>query len=473
MADHAMTFEIGPIGSIALVLGALAGFVLLYHFFSWWGRAAGLTRARRIAARLRAPTTSLAEVEDQSSAIEELAQFGDTEAAVRAALELMDEMDETVRSFATEVLRRTRAFDRWTRDLKRGSYRAKLRAIEALGRVGDERAVEQLTEVLGDDDPHVARAASEAVLGRDRDRAVERLADALSSPNRRVAETAAATLVRMGEESVEALVGQLASLNLHARRLSVECLAAVGPPGAVDLLLPLLESEPEAEVRVAIAEGLARCGGERVAAELRRVAKSDPDWFVRGRAYALLAEMNAPDALEFLIDGLAAVEPQIVRRGDSSDAVEVIWDGPRRVRAAIIAGLRALGLTDEEVAAAARSAEQPEPALDGASTDSELADGWAETIAALTESDPARRADAARQLGEAGRSVTAELRRALRDPDPLVRAEAARSLGRAGARDCLDHLAECLRDPDPSVRIASSNAMHAIVAREAAQELRD
>ncbi len=464
-----MTFEIGPLATLVLTLGALVAFALLFRFFAWWGSAAALGRARRISARLSAPPADLAAIEDQSSAVDELAQFGDTEAAIHAALELMDREDSAVRSLGVEVLRRTRAFDRWTRDLRRGGFRARIAAVEALGRVGDERAVEQLIEVLGDDDPHVAHAASQALLVRDPDHAIDRLADALSSPNRRVAETAAATLMGLGEDSIEALVGQLGSLNAQARRLTVESLAAISAPGLTDLLVPLLESEPEPSVRTVVAEALSRTGEQGAFAELRRLAQSDPDWFVRARTYVLLAEANAPGAAQFLTEGLAALQPEIIRRSDESDAVEVIAEGPRRVRAAIIVGLRQLGLTDEEVSDALRFAEDYAP---DDSSEVELADGWAESIAALKQADPASRANAARQLGQAGVPVLAELRRALRDPDPLVRTEAAHSLGRIGARDCLDGLAECLRDPDPGVRVAISNAMRTIISKGAAEELK-
>jgi len=468
-----MTVEIGPVGTIVLALCTLTGLVLLFRFFSWWGRATSLARARRIADRLRAPADSLSMVEDQSAAIDELVQFGNADAAIAAARELLDSMDGAQRLAAIEILRRTRAFDRWARDLSRGTYRAKIKAIEALGQVGDERAIEELIEVLGDDDPHVAQAASEALLMRDLDYAVDKLADALSSPNRRVAETAAATLVRVGEDSLEALVGQLGCLDAQARRLSVECLGAVGTSNLVPLLLPLLESDPDPQVRVAVAEAIARAGSERAFGGLRRLTQNDPDWFVRGRAYTLLAEADAPGATEFLIAGLAALQPELYRDSDRNDAVEVVMAETRRVRAAIIVGLRLLGLNDDEVAAAIRSAEGVD--LDAAefSRDERTANGWSETIAALTQHDPARRADAARQLAEAGMPVIADLQRALRDPDPIVRAEAARSLGRIGASECLSSLAECLRDPDPTVRIASSNAMRVIVTRDAARELQD
>jgi HEAT repeat protein len=468
-----MTVEIGFVGTIALFLGGLVGSGLLFHFFAWWGRAAALSRARRIAARLREPALTLTAVEDHSAAIDELVQFGDGEAAAAAARELLDGTDGALRSAAIEILRRTRALDRWARDLRRSGYRTKLRAIEALGQVGDERAVAELIEALGDDDSGVAQAASQAVTARDPDYAADRLADALSSPSRRVAETAAATLVRMGADATEALVGQLASLQPQARRLAIESLGAVGGAELADLLLPLVEIDPDAEVRAAAAEALARAGGERAIAQLRRLAQSDPDWFVRGRAYCLLAEMNAPGAARFLLDALAALQVESPRVSDLSDAVDAIGDGTRRVQTSIIVGLRALGLSEEEVARAQRLPEAPDREMAAVTDEGATADLWLETIAALTGQDPARRAEAARQLAEAGPLATSALRRALRDPEPVVRAEAARSLGRIGSPGCLEGLAACVRDPDSGVRLASSIAMRAIITRDAARELRE
>lgn len=468
-----MTVEIGPVNGIALLVAALAASALLVRFFSWWGRSAALARARRIAARLRHPATTLAEVEDQSAAIEELVQFDPGEAAVVVAQELLHEKEPAVRSAAVEILRRTRALDNWARDLHRAGYRGKLRAIHALGQVGDERAVAELIEVLGDDDPGVARAASRAVLARDPDYAADRLAEALSSPNRRTAETAAATLVHLGGEAIEALVSQLASLSAQARRLGVESLGAIGRPELAALLTPLLETEPEAQVRASAAEALARVGGELAWAELRRLAQSDPDWFVRGRAYTLMAESNAPGAAAFLIDALEGLQPQISAGSDQADAIEVVDEGARRLQAAITVGLRILGLSDHEIVRAVRSAEESDPSLLVSPGEGETANGWPQVVAALGEPDAARRADAARQLAEAGPPAASGLRRALRDPDPLVRCEAARSLGRIGASDCLDALAECLRDPDASVRLASSAAMRLIVNRDAARELQE
>lgn len=453
------------IRGIALFLAGLFGAALALRVLLRWRYATMLARARRIAARLRAPASTLAAVEDQSAALDELTEFPDLRAAATAARELLGETDATIRSAAIEVLRETRALEQWSRELRKGSYQRKLRAIEALGEIGDERAVEELLEALGDDDPDVARAASHAIVARDPDYAAERLADALGSPNRRLAETAAATLVRMGEESVEVLVSRLASRSAQARRLAVESLGSTRERRSKDALLPLLEQDPEPSVRQAVAEALVRIDVEGAGQELRKAARSDPDWFVRARAFALLGEVNAPGAAEFLVESLAEVESQL---GDVSgeEDLELVMDGPQRVRASIVTGLRLLRFTDDQIAAAERSASRAAaPAGDAAEA--------AAAIALLRDRDAARRVEGARQLGGAGEWAAEALRQALRDPDPLVRAEAARSLGRSGSRDYLEALAKCTRDPDASVRLAASTAMRAVVTRDAARELQE
>lgn len=461
-----MSFGYDPVRSIGLFLAGLLGAGLGLRVFFRWRYAAALGRARRIVSRLRAPATTLAAVEDRSSALDELVDFSDPRAAAAAVREALRENDDTIRSAAIEVLRQIRALDVWRRDLRKGSFKQKLRAIEALGDVGDERAVAELLEALGDDDPDIARAASHAICARDADYACERLAEALASPSRRLAETAAAALVRMGEFAEDYLVSQLGSLDPQARRLAAESLGSIGDEKLKDVLLPLLTAEPDPEVRTAVAGALARVDGDIAAAELQRLAHSDPDWFVRARAYSLLAELEAPGALEFLLLGLAASETDLGSFSDEGDNVEWVSDGAVRVRRAIVAGLRLLGMGEEDIAAAERRA--------GANPlgPEELEEASAAT-SLLRQRDPASRAEGARRLSEVGAAAGGVLATALGDPDPLVRAEVARSLGRIGSGDSLAALAKCLQDPDASVRLAASTALRTVVTREATKELTD
>ncbi len=458
--------EYDAVRSIGLFLAGLMGAAVGLRLILRWRYATALARARRIAARLKEPPSSLSAVEDRSAATEELIEFGDARAAAAAARELLSEKDETIRSAAIEVLRQTRALDRWHRDLRRGSFRVKLRAIEALGQVGDERATEELLEALGDDDPDVASAAARAMCARDTDYACIRLASALSSPNRRLAETAAAALVHMGDEAADYLVGQLASLSPQARRLAAESLGNIGGEALKEALLPLLTTDPDPEVRAAVAAALARVNGETAAAELQRLARSDPDWFVRARAYSLLAEIDAEGAVQYLLDGLASCEAEPRLFSEEGHDVTSVTDGLARVRSAIVAGLRMLGYTEDEIAAAER----------GAATTTLSAEELEEASAAaalLRSPDSVQRAEGARRLSELGPAAAELLAAALHDPDPMVRAEAARSLARMGSPDSLGALAECLQDPDPNVRLAATTALRAVVTREAAKELTD
>jgi HEAT repeat protein/lysophospholipase L1-like esterase len=96
-----------------------------------------------------------------------------------------------------------------------------------------------------------------------------------------------------------------------------------------------------------------------------------------------------------------------------------------------------------------------------------LAGGWApmrELLESLGDPDPARRADAARALGQVGGSSGAALpalAARLGDPDDTVRAAAAWALGRLGARPGVDlpALAARLADTSPSVRAAAAWAI--------------
>ncbi len=461
-----MDLEYDAVRSIGLFLAGLMGAAVGLRLILRWRYATALARARRIAARLKEPPSSLSALEDGSAATEELIEFGDARAAAAAARELLPEKDETVRSAAIEVLRQTRALDRWRRDLRSGSFRLKLRAIEALGQVGDERAIEELLEALGDDDPDVASAAARAMCARDTDHACTRLASALSSPNRRLAETAAAALVHIGDEAADYLVGQLASLSPQARRLAAESLGNIGGEALKEALVPLLTTDPDPEVRAAVAAALGRVDGETAAAELQRLARSDPDWFVRARAYSLLAEIDAEGAVQYLLDGLASfhAEPGLV--SEDGHNVAAVTEGSARVRRAIVAGLRMLGYTEDEIAAAERGT-----ATTSLSTE-ELEEASA-AAALLRSPDSVQRAEGARRLSELGPPTAALLVAALHDPDPMVRAEVARSLARTGSLDSLGELAQCLQDPDPTVRLAISTALRAVVTREAAKELTD
>ena len=76
----------------------------------------------------------------------------------------------------------------------------RLHAAEALGKIGDERAVEPLIEALNDEDASVRRGAAVALGRLGAERAVEPLIEALNDEEGHVRRGAAVALGRLGYE---------------------------------------------------------------------------------------------------------------------------------------------------------------------------------------------------------------------------------------------------------------------------------
>ena len=89
--------------------------------------------------------------------------------------------------------------DKLIMGLKIGGWRYRRDAAEALGKIGDKRAVEPLIKALGDKKWYVRRAAAEA-LGKIGDRrAIDPLVNALGDINQFVCKAAAEALEALGE----------------------------------------------------------------------------------------------------------------------------------------------------------------------------------------------------------------------------------------------------------------------------------
>ena len=95
-----MGVELDLAKGLALFLAGLVVAAVTLRLLLRWRYATMLSRARQIARGLRTPARTLAAVEEQSSAIEELMEFPDGRAAAAAARELLKENDATVRSAA-------------------------------------------------------------------------------------------------------------------------------------------------------------------------------------------------------------------------------------------------------------------------------------------------------------------------------------------------------------------------------------
>jgi cellulose synthase operon protein C len=252
--------------------------------------------------------------------------------------------------------------------------------------------------------------------------------------------------------AVTALEARLASEDVEVRRRAAAELGRL-PPGVQRRVLPRLFSDPDPDVRLAVADAALalrlRDAGARVGKWL-----SDPDARVREAAAELLAVLRDPGSVAGLGRALEDAEASVraaaaVALGNSqspeasSFLLGHLDDADPEVRRAVIAALEDLG--------------DPRAVVP--------------LIGRIQEQRAALRRQAALALGALGdaRAVGA-LVVALGDADAGVRVAAASSLGKLKALDAVWSLGTLLeREADPQVQAAALDALGAI-GSEAAVE---
>jgi len=154
------------------------------------------------------------------------------------------------------------------------------RAAEALGEIGDKRAVEPLIEALKDSDKDVQKGAAKALGEIGDERAVEPLIEALRHiyypdhigwEDRYMGEfddwigdmhlqgVVERALVKIGEPAVEPLIQALKDGYSHVREGAAKALGEIGDIRAVEPLIQALKDE-DSDVRKIAAEALGKMG---------------------------------------------------------------------------------------------------------------------------------------------------------------------------------------------------------------------
>ncbi|MCB9451581.1 MAG: HEAT repeat domain-containing protein [Anaerolineaceae bacterium] len=110
-------------------------------------------------------------------------------------------------------------------------------AAEALGKIGDSRAVDALIQSASDEIVYVREAAIKS-LGQLQDpRAVDALKQALNDPYNYICSCAIESLGKIGDlRAIDTLVCMLFASNTRPRRQAIKALEEIGSP-AVDALL--------------------------------------------------------------------------------------------------------------------------------------------------------------------------------------------------------------------------------------------
>lgn len=172
---------------------------------------------------------------------------------------------------------------------------ARRTAAEALGKIGDARAVEALCNALRDPDRYVCKNAAEALV-RIGTPAVEPLCAALLNDAVLVGRAAAAEALGKigGAHAVEPLCAALKDENEDVRRAAAEALVEIGDARAVEPLIAAVKDENEDVRRLAVTKVTDQ-------SVLAKVAKTDTHAGVRKEAVkkvtdqSLLAEVAMTD----------------------------------------------------------------------------------------------------------------------------------------------------------------------------------
>lgn len=259
-------------------------------------------------------------------------------------------------------------------------------AVKAIGRLGGDRALKTLIELLGDEEYSVHTEAGVALV-RLGPSGAERLLAALKHDSPRTRKAAAATLHELKDpRAVPPLVETLKDTDPIVRSAAAYSLLHMGDKRAIEPFIAALKDD-EVWARRYVAEGLATFGDSRAVGPLI-AALTDKDLKVRTRA----------------ADGLGRLGDR--RAGDP--LIRALQDTHNEVRQAAATALGALG----------------EPRA------------VAPLLAALKDKHPSVRCASATALGKLGDRLAAQpLKALLQDEYDYVRRAAAEALKRIQAAD--------------------------------------
>lgn len=209
-------------------------------------------------------------------------------------------------------------------------------AIEALGQIGDPKAIGPLSRLLGNRDANIRVTAATALSKMASDRnVVAPLVKALKDPDEDVAAQAATGLGESGDKrAAEPLSRFLHSPKEKVRVAAAQALGTLGDERAVPLLLQLLDEEseetqikvlttlrtikapsirkrvlkhldhPKASVRRRVVDVLGPIGEADVAEQVEHVLRADPADEVRMAAARALGEIADPASVDCLKDAI-------------------------------------------------------------------------------------------------------------------------------------------------------------------------
>ncbi len=283
------------------------------------------------------------------------------------------ESEPVMRARVQEVFDHLGFFDRRSKLLKSIRPRRAAYSAELLGNVGDERAVPGLARLLGSRNYRVADAALYALGKIGTQESLSEITKILDHPTRWTQDRIAAAVEAVGPRATNLLVRNLEEGTPQTRTLSAEILAKVGGEEALPALRAAL-SDPNTDVRARAAAALGRLG-DRGSLQPLLAALQDARWEVRSQAAKALGELEEPAALPPLANALrdsewwvrANAEEAMRRMGDAGERelAGMLYDDDRFARETAAQALQELGVPERylQMAEAGEDVETLKPIL--------------------------------------------------------------------------------------------------------------
>ncbi|MBD2622486.1 HEAT repeat domain-containing protein [Microcystis flos-aquae FACHB-1344] len=294
--------------------------------------------------------------------------------------------------------------------LEHSNWYVRIKAVEALGKIGTETAIAELLKALEDSNKDVRRNAVFALGEIGSETAIPGLLKALEDSDDYVRKNAAFALGNIGSETaIPGLLKALEDSDDYVRGDAAFALGKIGSETAITGLLKALEDSNQ-YVRKNAAEALGNIGSETAIPGLLK-ALEDSDGYVRSNAAEALGKIGSETAIAGLLKALE----------DSDGSEKAILVGVPNVRGKASEALAKIG---------------SETAI-------------AELLKALEHSNKDVRGKAAEALGKIGSETAIPgLLKALEDSDEFVRRKAAEALGNIGTEAAMTELIKCLKNPD-------------------------
>lgn len=252
-------------------------------------------------------------------ALNELAEFED-EIVWQALIYLaLQDEDERIRDAAIEALEIEWNVDLWIQILLE-YWEAPIRVIaaEALGELGDLKAVPPLAQALTEDeDASVRKASADALAKLGDPGAVPYLAKALLSDSDPGVRLAAVSALRSlgGSEATGDLVRALFSdLDANVRLAIISALVELAGEGAVSAFAQVLLDDADPNVRIAALSALYDLAGEKSLTTYLEALLSDEEAAVRMEIISILRDLRSIESIEALIEILRSDPDPDVRK---------------------------------------------------------------------------------------------------------------------------------------------------------------